>query len=122
MRLGGEPESSHFEDRTGQGGGLGFGGGGGSALGCLIPLVMSRFGLGGVLILIVGYFVLSSLGAFSGGGGGILPGSGTQRSASCTWCKAGSVTACFVGYFGNSRMIRSRISALSTLIDRAPQQ
>jgi predicted metalloprotease len=81
MRLGGEPESSHFEDRTGQGGGLGFGGGGGSALGCLIPLVMSRFGLGGVLILIVGYFVLSSLGAFSGGGGGILPGSGTQRSA-----------------------------------------
>jgi predicted metalloprotease len=81
MRLGGEPESSHFEDRTGQGGGFGFGGGGGSALGCLIPLVMSRFGLGGVLILIVGYFVLSSLGAFSGGGG-ILPGSGTQRSAS----------------------------------------
>ena len=79
MRLGGEPESSHFEDRTGQGGGFGFGGGGGSALGCLIPLVMSRFGLGGVLILIVGYFVLSSLGAFSGGGGGIVPGSGTQR-------------------------------------------
>lgn len=81
MRLGDEPESSHFEDRTGQSGGFGFGGGGGSALGCLIPLVMSRFGLGGVLILIVGYFILSSLGAFSGGGGGIVPGSGTQRSA-----------------------------------------
>jgi len=38
MRLGGEPESSNFEDRTGQGG-SGFGGlgGGGNALGCLLP-------------------------------------------------------------------------------------
>jgi len=63
MRLGGEPESSNFEDRTGQGGGgFGFGGGGGNALGCLIPLIMSRFGIGGVLVLIVGYFLLSSLG------------------------------------------------------------
>ena len=79
MRLGGEPESSNFEDRTGQGG-YGFGGGGGSALGCLIPLIMSRFGIGGVLVLIVGYFILSSLGVL-GGGGGIIPGSGTQQGA-----------------------------------------
>lgn len=80
MRLGGEPESSNFEDRTGQGGGFGFGGGGGNALGCLIPLIMSRFGIGGVLVLIVGYFILSSLGGL-GGGGGLLPGSGPQRSS-----------------------------------------
>src|SRR5690348_5473579 len=42
MRLGGEPESGNFEDRTGQGS-SGFGGlgGGGNALGCLLPLVMS---------------------------------------------------------------------------------
>lgn len=80
MRLGGEPESSNFEDRTGQsGGGFGFGGGGGNALGCLIPLIMSRFGIGGVLVLIVGYFLLSSLGGL--GGGGLLPSSGTQQSA-----------------------------------------
>jgi predicted metalloprotease len=80
MRLGGEPESSNFEDRTGQSGGFGGGGFGGGGLGCLIPLVMSRFGLGGVVVLIVGYFVLSSLGAL--GGGGSLPGSGGQRAAS----------------------------------------
>jgi predicted metalloprotease len=80
MRLGGEPESSNFEDRTGQGGGggLGLGGGGGNALGCLIPLIMSRFGIGGVLILIVGYFILTSIGGLGGGGGGILP-SGTPQ-------------------------------------------
>ena len=48
MRFGDERESGNFEDVTGRsGGGFGFGGGGGSPLGCLIPLVASRFGLGG---------------------------------------------------------------------------
>jgi predicted metalloprotease len=80
MRLGGEPESSNFEDRTGQGS-SGFGGmGGGNALGCLLPLVMSRFGLGGVLLLVVGYFVLNSLGGL-GGTGGILPSDKPQSAA-----------------------------------------
>jgi predicted metalloprotease len=80
MRLGGEPESSNFEDRTGQGG-SGFGGlgGGGNALGCLLPLVMSRFGLGGVVVLVIGYFLLTSIGGL-GGGGGLLPGSGSQQA------------------------------------------
>jgi len=83
MRLGGEPESSNFEDRTGQSssGFGGLGGGGGNALGCLLPLVMSRFGLGGVVVLVIGYFLLSSLGGL-GGGGGLLPsGAPQQRSA-----------------------------------------
>jgi predicted metalloprotease len=74
MRLGGEPESSNFEDRTGQRG-FGFGGGGGgNALGCLIPLIMSRFGVVGVVILLLGYCALTQF----GGGGGILP-SGTPQ-------------------------------------------
>jgi hypothetical protein len=81
MRFGDERESSNFEDVTGRsGGGFGFGGGGGNALGCLLPLVMSRFGIGGVVVLIVGYFLLSSLGGLGGsGGGGLLPTS--QQSA-----------------------------------------
>ena len=83
MRLGGEPESSNFEDRTGQSGGLGGGGFGGGGLGCLLPLVASRFGIGGVIVLVIGYFLLSSLGGLGGGGGGggLLPSSGTQQSA-----------------------------------------
>jgi predicted metalloprotease len=81
MRLGGEPESSNFDDRTGQGGsGLGGMGGGGNMLGCLLPLVMSRFGLGGVVVLVIGYFILSSLGGL-GGGGGLLPSNAPQQSA-----------------------------------------
>ena len=82
MRFGDERESSNFEDVTGRsGGGFGFGGGGGNALGCLLPMVASRVGLGGVVVLVIGYCLLSSLGGLGGGGGGggLLPRS--QQSA-----------------------------------------
>jgi predicted metalloprotease len=81
MRFGDERESSNFEDVTGQSGG-GFGGGfGGGGLGCLLPLIASRFGIGGVIVLVIGYFLLSSLGGLggSGGSGGLVPA--TQQSA-----------------------------------------
>jgi uncharacterized protein len=67
VRLGGG--SDNFIDRTGRRG-LGGRRGGGNMLGCLLPLVASRFGLGGVVVLLVGYFILTSV----GGGVGILPG------------------------------------------------
>ena len=77
VRLGGEGPSGNFEDRTGQGGGFGgLGGGGGNMLGCLLPFVLSRFGIVGVLILVVGYCALTQL----GNGGGILP-SGPSTTA-----------------------------------------
>ena len=78
MRLGDEDPSGNFIDRTGRGGfgGLG-GGGGGNLLGCLLPLVASRFGMVGVLILLLGYCALSSL----GGGGGMLGGGGGQPAS-----------------------------------------
>ena len=67
MRLGDE-DSGNFIDRTGSPGG-GFGGGG-NLLGCLLPLVASRFGLIGVAVLLLGYCALTQLG---GGGGGLIP-------------------------------------------------
>ena len=73
MRLGGEDPSGNFIDRTGRGG---LGGGGGNLLGCLLPLVASKFGIVGVLILLLGYCALTSL-----GGGGLLPGGGTSTTA-----------------------------------------
>jgi len=81
MRFGDDRESSNFEDVTGRSG-MGFGGGGGNPLGCLIPLVASRFGIGGVIVLVIGYFLLTSVGGLGGGGGGsggIVPQS--QQSA-----------------------------------------
>jgi predicted metalloprotease len=75
MRFGDEPESSNFEDVTGRSG-TGFGGGGlGGGLGCLLPLIASRFGIGGVIVLVIGYFLLSSLGGLGGGGGSLVPSS-----------------------------------------------
>jgi uncharacterized protein len=71
MRFGDSPESGNIEDRTGQSGGMSFGGGGG-ILGLLLPLIASRFGLVGIVVLALGYCALSSL----GGGGGILGGGG----------------------------------------------
>jgi uncharacterized protein len=67
MRLDG-PGSDNFEDRTGL---PGIGGGGGNLLGCLIPLVASRFGIIGVVILLLGYCALTQM-----GGGGLLGGGG----------------------------------------------
>jgi uncharacterized protein len=77
MRFGDERESTNFEDVTGRSG-MGFGGGGGNALGCLLPLIASRFGIGGVIVLVIGYFLLSSLGGLGGGGGIIGPSSQQQ--------------------------------------------
>src|SRR3954463_7355087 len=74
MRFGDDRESSNFEDVTGRSG-MGFGGGGGNALGCLLPLIASRFGIGGVIVLVIGYFLLSSLGGLGGGGGSLAPSS-----------------------------------------------
>ena len=65
MRFGDGPESSNFEDRTGGGGGLNLGGG----LGMLLPLVASRFGIVGIIILGLGYCALTQF-----GGGGMLGG------------------------------------------------
>jgi len=75
MRLGDEDPSSNFEDRSGSPG-FSMGGGGGNLLGCLLPFVMSRFGIVGVVVLLLGYCALTQL----GGGGGLIPG-GTTTSA-----------------------------------------
>jgi uncharacterized protein len=76
MRLGDEDPSGNFIDRTGRSG-MGFGGGGGNMLGCLLPLVASRFGIVGVLVLLLGYCVLTQM----GGGGGLIPTGGPTTSA-----------------------------------------
>ena len=77
MRLG-DDDSNNFFDRTGSSGGFG---GGGNMLGCLIPLVASRFGMIGVVILLLGYCALTQ---FGGGTGGLLPGGTTSSSPSAS--------------------------------------
>ena len=66
MRLGGEPESSHFEDRTGQSGGRLRRRRRRSARPACCGLVASRFGIVGILVLMLGYCALTSLGGLGG--------------------------------------------------------
>ncbi len=78
MRFGGGG-GGNFEDRTGQsGGGMQLGGMGGGALGLILSLVASRFGIVGIIILALGYCALSS---FGGGGGGLLGGGGGSATS-----------------------------------------
>jgi uncharacterized protein len=76
MRLDDYRTSDNVSDQRGQSfGGGGFGGGGG-LFGMLFGLVLSRFGIGGVLILLLGYCALSQF-----GGGGSLGGGGDTAVA-----------------------------------------
>jgi hypothetical protein len=85
MRLDDYRFSENVSDQRGQsfgGGGGGFGGGGGM-LGMLFGLVLSRFGIGGVLILLLGYCALSTFGGGSmlGGGSGAVSPQQQQQAA-----------------------------------------
>jgi hypothetical protein len=74
MRLDDQDFSNNIRDQRGQSFGGGGGGLGGGMFGMLFGLVLSRFGIGGVLILLLGYCALSTLG---GGGGLGVGGPGT---------------------------------------------
>jgi len=86
MRFGGRRTSDNVEYREGGGGGFGFGGGGGG--GMLLGLVFSRFGIGGVVVLLAVMFLMSGdpLG-LSGGGGG-------QQAAGPRAAGAGAAQVC----------------------------
>ncbi|MEA2999279.1 MAG: uncharacterized protein QOK17_1112 [Sphingomonadales bacterium] len=91
MRLDDYRMSDNVEEGR-SGGGFGFGGGGGGGFGGLLfGLVLSRFGIGGVLILLLGYCALSTLG---GGGGLGVSGSGTAVAPHQASAAAGAASTC----------------------------
>ena len=98
MRLGDAPESGNFEDRTGRGGGGGLGGG---LIGMILPLVASRFGIVGVLVLGLGYCALTQF-----GGGGILGGGGGGTGKSTLTPEQGQVLK---GVLGSTEQVWSQI-------------
>lgn len=68
MRFGGRRTSSNVES-GGRGGG--FRGGGGGGMGLLMNLVASRFGIGGIIVLMIGAMVLG-FNPFGGGGSSLV--------------------------------------------------
>lgn len=103
MRLDDFDSDIEVGDQRGQGGGFGFGGGGGGGGGQLLgllPFVMSRFGCGGVAVLLaVLFFMGGGPALLSGGGdGGIAPPAaapaGESRAAEACRVDAASKNAC----------------------------
>jgi len=83
MRLDDYRTSNNVGDQRGMGGGgLGGFGGGGGGLGLILGLVGSRFGIGGVVVVLLGAWLL---GLFGGGGG--------QQAVSPAQQQAGGKTA-----------------------------
>jgi len=93
MRFGGRRSSENVEFREGggRGGGLSFGGGGGGGgASMLFGLVFSRFGIGGVIVLVI---VMAAFGGLSGilGGGeqqAVSPSQPGQRPAAARTCES----------------------------------
>jgi predicted metalloprotease len=77
MRLDDEQESSHYEVQDGRGGGGG-GGGLGGGLGMLLPLIGSRFGCGGIVVVLIIMVVMGVNPLSLIGGGGNVGGGGQQ--------------------------------------------
>jgi predicted metalloprotease len=85
MRFGGRRSSENVEFREGGSGGFGFGGGGGGGAAMLLGLVFSRFGIGGVVVLLLVMFLFGGLGSLTGGGQQVA-GSGQGRPAAGRTC------------------------------------
>ncbi|HEX8485587.1 KPN_02809 family neutral zinc metallopeptidase [Sphingomonas sp.] len=77
MRLDDFDPNINVEDQRGSGGG-GFGGGGGGLLFGLLPLIGSKFGCGGIVVVLI---LMAVFGGGLGGLGGMLGGSGGQAPA-----------------------------------------
>ncbi|GGD15716.1 neutral zinc metallopeptidase [Aquisalinus flavus] len=103
MRRSGRRKSSNVVNRKGEGrqslGGLGGGGGSSVIIMLLLRLIMTRFGLAGIAILVVGFFALQAVGLnplqmLSGGGQDYAP----QQSATsqADLCESGSETEQFM--------------------------
>jgi len=91
MRFGGRGTSDNVESQRGQS----FGGGGlGGGAGMLIGLVASRFGIGGVVVLLILFAVFGGLGNLTGGGQqAVSPSAPGQAGASASEiCSSDEVT------------------------------
>ena len=82
MRFDRDDFGSNVEDRGRGGGGFGFGGGGmGGGMGMILSLIASRFGIAGVIVLIVVMVAFGGFGNLFGGGSGAVGDSSPTATA-----------------------------------------
>jgi len=115
-----DPNDINVNDQRGQGGGFGFGGGGGGGGGLLfglLPLIGSRFGCGGivvVLLLMAAFGGLGNIGSMLGGGGGTsvvrsgAPSASTAESVAKA-CRANPASTAACNAFESAQQTWTRI-------------
>jgi len=92
MRFGDRETSDNVESQRGQySGGRGGGGLGGGA-GMLISLVASRFGIGGVLVLVVLFLIFGGIGNLTGGDRAVGPQPGQPQAQGANVCQSDQIT------------------------------
>jgi len=116
MRLDDYRESSNVEQDSGRSGFGGFGGGGGGGIGLLFALVGSRFGIGGIIVLVLGMLVFG-FNPFGGGSSQMVGQSPQVASQSAAQTCANNGAA---GHF-SCRVLASTEDTWANLFQRAGQ-
>ena len=121
MRFGGRGTSDNVESQRGQsfGGGGGLGGGAGMLLG----LVASRFGIGGVIVVVIGMALFGGLGNLTGGGQqAVSPaGQGRAGASAAEVCASDPTTRFSCQVLGSTEEQWGRLFAASGAQYRAPK-
>lgn len=104
MRFDRDDFGSNIESQRGQGGGFGgFGGGGG--MGMVLGLVASRFGIGGIVVLLLVMFVFGGLGSFGGGQQVAGPTSRDAGASAQEVCTSDEVTRFSCNVYGSTERV-----------------
>ena len=100
MRLDDYRESGNVEQDSGRGSGFGGFGGGGGGLGLIFALVGSRFGIGGIVVLVLG-LMLFGFNPFGGGGSQMVG----QQQPQVTQQSANQICAANAAYTFSCRVL-----------------
>ncbi|MES2754112.1 MAG: neutral zinc metallopeptidase [Pseudomonadota bacterium] len=120
MRLDDFDPNINVGDQRGSGGGFGGGGGGGMLLG-LLPLIGSKFGCGGIIVVVIvlALFGMNPL-SLLGGGGGSAPQTQVAKGDANTACRVDAASKATCDAFSSAENTWERIFAASGEQFRAP--
>lgn len=122
MRFDRDDFGSNVQDRGRGGGGFGFGGGGGGG-GMLLGLIASRFGIGGVLVLVVVMAVFGGFGSLFGGGGSGVVADGSRSSGGGSIeevCRSNDIRRFSCNVYGSTEQVWTQLFAEAGARYRSP--
>ena len=103
--------------------GMGFGGGGGlgGGAGMLLSLVASRFGIGGIIVLLIIMFAFGGLGSIFGGGQQAVSPSGGSAQTGQQACQADEMSRLACNVYGSTDRVWAQLYQAQGQEFRAPK-